>query len=423
MPEDTRGRKNTLIGGKKTFYGWYLAVACMFMLMCETGMICNTTSQYILPMTKALDISRGQYSLYISFASVGAVAVCFMIGKMYDKFNPHIITVAGGLAAVFAWIGMSFIHSLLPLYVLGVIMGAGSTFAGSVATSILISNWFIEKKGTALGLATMGSGIGSIIMNPLTSKLIISFGYQAALRITGLVGIICLIPIIMLYRYKPNEKGLVPMGADAPDVRGRIDRIQRDSTRNRKKEIMRKPGFYGICFIAFSLSGVAIGVLSQAQAYYIDLGYSAMKASIMVSLISFCIAFFKLAEGWINDRIGIGKTFCLVMSVAVLSMAMLSACRISVLDYAAAVLFGGAIASSAILTPLITIHVFGQESFSEIFGTVSAFISLGPVFTPVFSGWMYDITGSYRIPMLVYLCIYVLTYAIGVIILSKKRKS
>ena len=119
---------------------------------------------------------------------------------------------------------------------------------------------------------------------------------------------------------------------------------------------MRKPGFYGICFIAFSLSGVAIGVLSQAQAYYIDLGYSAMKASIMVSLISFCIAFFKLAEGWINDRIGIGKTFCLVMSVAVLSMAMLSACRISVLDYAAAVLFGGAIASSAILTPLITIH-------------------------------------------------------------------
>ena len=110
------------------------------------------------------------------------------------------------------WFGFSFVPDITSFYVMAIIIGIGSSVSGAVVVNIILNNWFHAKKGFAMGFASTGSGFGSMVFNPLGSALIVNFGYQAAFRGLGVCAVLCLLPILLLFVYKPEYKGLSPYG-------------------------------------------------------------------------------------------------------------------------------------------------------------------------------------------------------------------
>lgn len=397
---------------KKIFYGWFLLVAVWLVTACSTGMFVNSMTQFQKPVCEAMNITRAQFSLSASFISIAGMLLAPFVGKIFEKFNPRLVVTLGSLLMLTGWFGFSFVPDITSFYVMAIIIGIGSSVSGAVVVNIILNNWFHAKKGFAMGFASTGSGFGSMVFNPLGSALIVNFGYQAAFRGLGVCAVLCLLPILLLFVYKPEYKGLSPYGESQEDT----DTVQEEGCL--RAEALRSPRFWGVCFIVFGLSAGGVGIFSQMAAYFTDIGYSAAQAAAFVSMISLSMAISKIFFGWLNDRVGTYKNFMVITGVSIVGIFILFAAPNRALAYLSAILFGVTLSSTNVMTPLITVHAMGSRDFANIFGIVSFFLYVGSIVAPPFSAVVYDTMGSYTFAFFTYAFLYIAALVIGVFALK-----
>ena len=407
----------------KVFYGWFLLVACWLMTAVVTGMFVNTMNQYVVPVCEALNISRTQFSITNSCVSVAVMALSPFVGQVFSKGKQRLIVTVAALAALTGWLGFSVAGSIEMFYVFGILMGVGSAFSGAVICNIVLNNWFHAKKGFAMGFATTGSGFGSTVFNPIASSLIASYGYQAAVRYMGLIALMCMLPFLILFVYKPEQKGLLPYGDEAGGTAGSAGASDKKSVTMAQNEGMtraealRSGKFWGVCFIACSLSLGAIGLFSHMTPYLSDIGYEPVQAAKFISIMSITMAISKVVFGWLNDRIGTFMNFMILMAISVIGMASLLFAQSEAIAYIASFGFGVAFSTTNLLSPLITVHALGGKDFSNIFGLVSFAIYLGPLISSPLSGMIYDHFGNYSIAVIFYTVLYALALVVGFFVL------
>ncbi|MBQ0005449.1 MAG: MFS transporter [Clostridiales bacterium] len=419
----------TLEGKKqnKIFYGWFLLVSVWLLTAVVTGMFVNSFSQFLIPMTEAFGISRTEFALANSLISVAVCGGSPFVGQVFEKFNPKNVIRAGILLVVIGWFGYSFATGKATLYACALCIGIGSNFAGAVVTNIVLNNWFHAKKGFAMGFATTGSGFGSAVFNPLASSIIVASGYQAAIRTLGIIAIVCLLPTFLLFRYAPEDMGLVPYGDEDPEAAAanaqaaaqkKLEMSQKGGYT--RQQAFKTPKFWAICFIAFFLSTGAIGIFSHISAFLVDSGFEPVKAGALISTISLSMAAAKIFFGWLNDKIGTYKNFIVMASIGVVGQIMiLNISPKGGMAEITAFIFGIAFACTNLLSPLITVHGLGSKEYGKIFGVVSLFLYAGPILAGLFSGAIFDSTGSYDIAFKIYAGMYVMALILGIIFLKK----
>ena len=396
---------------EKIFYGWFLLAAVWLLTACSTGMFVNSMTQFQKPVCEAMGITRAQFSLSTSFISIAAMTLSPFVGKIFEKFNPRLIVTIGGLLMLTGWFGFAVVPNIQLFYGMAIIIGIGSGVAGAVVVNIILNNWFHAKKGFAMGFASTGSGFGSMVFNPLGSVLIVNFGYRTAFIGLGICAVLCLLPILLLFVYKPEYKGLSPYGEGSADV-GR-----EEAEGYTRGEALRSPKFWGVCFIAFGLSSGGVGIFSQMAAYFTDIGYSPAHAATFVSIISLSMAVSKVFFGWLNDRLGTYRNFMIITGVSIIGILILFMASNRACAYMAAILFGITLSSTNVMSPLITVHAMGSKDFANIFGLVSFALYIGPIVAPPFSATVYDAMGSYTAAFLTYAGLYVLALAAGAFVL------
>lgn len=402
---------------KKIFYGWFLCLSGTLMLIGGAGIVINSASQFLKPVCEALGVSRGQFSIYLSAVSVASMIFSPLIGKVFERWNPRFVTISGGCFMALMWTCLSFAEDIRLFYVLGFLIGVGSAFCGMVSVNILMNNWFHVSKGTAMGIALTGSGIGSMIFNPVASRLIESFGYQTAYRCMGLCILVCAVPMFILYRYKPQDIGLQPLGLEREDSRGEEQSAAAEGIM--RAEAVKTVDMWAVCFIIFGLSAGSMGIFTQLAAYFSDIGYEQNTAAGFVSVASFGMAFGKLFFGWLNDRVGTRKNFTLMTSLAVVGILLLFLARTTALTMAGAALFGIAVASPFVLSPQITLFAFGGKDFPNIYGFATFFLFLGPSLAPPLSGAIYDRSGSYAPAFTLYTALLASVLIVGLLLFAK----
>lgn len=405
---------------KKIFYGWYLCLTGTLMLAGGSGIVINSANQFLKPVCEALGVSRGQFSLSLSMVSVASMALCPLIGKIFARWNPRFVTIFGGVFTALMWALLSVANDIRLFYVLGLLIGVGTSLCGMVSVNILMNNWFHAKKGTAMGIALTGTGIGSMIFNPVASRLIDLFGYQSAYRILAVCMLLCMLPLFVLYRYRPADIGMAPLGLEggASQADGK-QKAAVSSDGMLRSEAIKRPQMWLTCFVVFGLSASAMGLFNHMTAYFTDIGYEKTTAASMVSVISMGMMFGKLFFGWLNDRIGTRKNFALMTALSLLGIVLLAVARNEVMTLAGAVLFGIAVASPFVLTPQLTIYFFGNRDFANIYGFVNVFQFLGPTLGPPISGMIYDRTGSYTVAFVLFTSLLAAVLVVGMLLLSR----
>lgn len=115
-------------------------------------------------------------------------------------------------------IGTAFASSLLTLGLWRMLLGMGEPGNWTVGPKAL-SEWFpARERGLAYGMFTMGATIGATVAPPLIAWLALSYSWRGAFVITGILGLLWVVPWVWLYhppsahpRLTDAERAIVPV--------------------------------------------------------------------------------------------------------------------------------------------------------------------------------------------------------------------
>src|SRR3979411_1292649 len=169
------------------FYGWIIVVVT-FVTM-AIGVNARTAfSLFFPPIIDEFGWERGVTAGAFSFGLLVSAAVSPLIGRLMDRSGPRAVMELGvalmGGGLLLAPLTTQPWHLYLTI---GVMVGAGSVCLGYSGQSLFLPNWFIRRRGLAMGLAFAGVGIGSGAVLPWGAHIDEQTGWSTAGPPTGVL--------------------------------------------------------------------------------------------------------------------------------------------------------------------------------------------------------------------------------------------
>lgn len=361
----------------------------------------NAFAVFLVAVIEEFHWSRGLASGALMLGSVLWTMSAPLIGILLDRLGPRIVLPGGALIMATGFVISGFADSVLAFYLgMGVFMGVGFAALPMTSQATFLSNWFIRKRGMAIGAAASGIGFGILLVVPWTQWLIATYGWRAAyFALAGLLALVIAPLNYFFQRQRPEEMQLKPDFGEPPAVkqvlRGRVATGVGPSL----KEALRTWRFWS--FAAGVLAG-AIPlhmVLIHQVAAVSDAGFSKELAALGLGLIGLFTAPAMILMGLLADRIGRQKSYLLgsaSLMIGIFLLMMLSAVERNWILYLFPPFIAVGFSSRQSLYPTIAADLFHGKSFGAIIGAISLFIGAGAGIGPWLGGALYDWTGTYR---------------------------
>jgi MFS family permease len=386
---------------EKGFYGWVnVAVAS---IMGVIGGFYLVSFSYLLPyLVRDFGWNRGTVSLaatinMIAMGLCGPLAGFFIVkhGARRSIFFGNILGFAGFI--------LIFFHTRLWELFLGygLLVGLAVGFGGMLASTTVINNWFVKKRGMALSIFLGSGGAAGMIMGPAIMKMIERAGWRVTvLAISVLVLLFAVILPAIFIRNKPQDLGQVP---DGPDNLGSAVKDRSLPHKAAYKtpvdftaaEAMRTRSLW-LLVAYFCMNMLAMGALMTHQvAYLLDMGIIATLAGLALSVMSATMTLSQFSVGIIGKRfsmhaIAVGGEVLKIMGLAILIFTN-SLAFVFVYMIVLGLGFGAAMAATMNIFP----NYFGVSNYPKIMGMVRLFWAfVGGAGAPL-AGYIRETTGSY----------------------------
>ena len=387
------------------FYGWIIVVVT-FVTM-AIGVNARTAfSLFFPPIIDEFGWERGVTAGAFSFGFLVSGAVSPLIGRLMDRAGPRAVMelgvalMAGGL--LLAPLTTQPWHLYLTI---GVMVGAGSVCLGYSGQSLFLPNWFIRRRGMAIGLAFAGVGIGSVTLLPWVQLMIEQTGWRTACTAMGILILVVLAPINLLVRKRPEDIGLEPDGDAAPSASSAkpVSNIVDAAWAYTDWTLRRAIGtarFWWISLGYFCGLYIWYAVQVHQTKYLLDIGFSPAVAVWALGVVSLLGIPGQILLGHLSDRIGrewvwaascAGFAICFAALIALKFVPTLLFVYIMVLAQGA---LGYGLTS---IMGAVVLEIFQGKHYGSIFGTVMLAALAGGAAGPWITGVLHDFSGSYTI--------------------------
>jgi MFS family permease len=380
------------------YYPWAV-IGIAFLTVAVAFGARNAFAVFLVAVIEEFHWSRGLASGALMLGSVMWTLSAPVIGMLLDRVGPRVVLPGGAIIMALGFIITGMARSVVEYYVgMGVFMGVGFAALTMTSQSTFLSNWFVRKRGMAIGAAASGIGLGILLIVPWTQWLIDVYGWRAAFFI--LAGVLALVvaPVNFFFqRQRPEEMNLQPdFGQTAA---GSVTQAKPARTDGPSlKEALRTWRFWA--FAAGVLAG-AIPlhmVLIHQVAAVSDAGFSKESAALGLGLIGLFTAPAMILMGLLADRIGRQWSYALgsaSLMTGILFLMMITGASEKWLLYAFPLFIAVGFSSRQSLYPTIAADLFHGKSFGAIIGALALFIGAGAGIGPWLGGLIYDWTGDY----------------------------
>jgi len=403
------------------FWGWYVVLGA-FLVLCLSYGVRYSFGVFVHPMFTEFGWPMSVISLSASINVLTYSISGIFCGRLADRVAPKWMMTAGSILTA---VGFYFlIHAETPagLYLsYGILCGVGHACLGMVVCASAIGKWFIRKRGVALGLASMGIGVGTMVMGPAAGYLVSAYDWRTGFVFFGAVILALGIPIsqVLMGKTTPEVSGLCPDGE--PAVREAPHPAPRPESRARVslRPVLTDCRFW-LLAICNSLATAALMMTFVHQtAYAVGNQIGKFEAAAALGIVGFASSAGKFVFGWLCDRVADAKyVAALGFFLMAIGMGVLIRADTAVVLYLFAVIFGIGYGSMAPLMPYLTADRFGRQVLGSAYGMLIFFVAgFGGSIGPVIGGLIYDRTGSYVNAWLLNL---ILLMAISLLILNLK---
>lgn len=128
-------------------------------------------------------------------------------GRMLDTYGPAPVLYPCSLLCIFALCMTSLADKYYQIFLAqGLAFGIG---AGGVFTSamVCVGQWFVKRRGLALGLASCGSSLGGVVFPIFLNRVVKDVGFYGAVRYTALfVGILLAVSCLLIRSRLPRKQ-------------------------------------------------------------------------------------------------------------------------------------------------------------------------------------------------------------------------
>ena len=386
------------------FYGWVIVAVVAAGGFTQSAETFNVLSVFLKPMSEEFGWSRTTFAGAMSLGSLFGGVVALFLGPLMDRFGPRLaLTIAFAiLGAVFLLTAL--ITTLWQFYALQVVARMMTSGVIGVATAIIIPKWFIEKRGRAVALGSIGGQAGSAI-TPLYVQILVSVsGWRVAVLVAGIViWVVSLLPTALFIRRQPEDIGLLPDGAQPHDDETSDGKSAAPRNDLREPEaslplsvVRRLPSFY-LLTAAISMTWlIRTGVTLHFIPYFTDHGFSPAIAVLVLVTYSTTGMAGALIWGVSADRFGARLCFvadCLLIGVGLLLLLVAATSMLAVFAWAAS--WGVTLPGSITLQRVIFADYYGRRHLGSIQGLVTLVQTIAQAIGPIAGGLAYDASGSY----------------------------
>ena len=388
-------------------YSWFrLAIT---LLVSTIGSVGVWAIIIVLPLVQDdLGIDRSAASLLYTLTMIGFAAGNLIIGRLVDRFGFFSSLLLAAACTSIGFLGASYAQSVEILTIWQILLGFGAAI-GFGPLMADISHWFQKRRGIAVAVAASGNYLSGAIWPMVLKGILVEQGWRDAYFFIAMTVLITLVPLsLFLLRRVPIT---------AIEISESVSQSKAKALRMSPRSLQLLLAVAGLsCCIAMSMPQVHI------VSFCMDLGYGPAVGAEMLSLMLFGGVVSRLFSGLIADWIGGIKTVLLGSSLQCLALFLYLPFDGLVSLYIISIVFGlsqGGIVPGYAVT--IREYLPAREAGQRV-GLVVMSTILGMAIGGWMSGWIYDLTGSFRAAFLNGIAWNFLNIAIVIFVLMRITK-
>jgi len=331
------------------------------------------------------------FAVYIfTYSSLSAVT-----GALTDRVGPRRVVAVGAVLLTAGYIIWATAPNLWIAFLgLGVVAPLGMS-ASWVPCNATVVRWFVERRGTALAIATSGTSMANIIAPPVAATLVKAYGWRTALASFALTGGAAMLLSSVWFRRDPESMGQFPDGKNSPPTP--LDQTLISSADGLTAKAASRTRTYWLILGMYALTFVVVFVpFVHSNQFAIDLGINEITAATVISSIGVGGLAGRLLVGPISDRLGRKRLVVAAFALETLAFFGIAASNGLTLLYPSAVVFGFSYGATVTMLPALVGDYFGREHagaiVGRIFGTAGSLAAIGPYVAQL----LVDSSGSYR---------------------------
>jgi cyanate permease len=358
---------------------------------------------YLLPyLVTDFGWNRGTASLAATINMI-SMGLCGPIsGYLIVKYGARRCIIFGNLLGFAGFLTIYFHTRLWELFLgYGLLIGSAVGIGGMLASTTVINNWFVKKRGMALSIFLGSGGAVGMIMGPATMKMMETAGWRLTMLVIAILVLLfaVILPGIFI-RNKPQDLRQAPDGPDKPGSAAKSRSLPHKAAYKTPVDFTAAEAFrtrsLWLLTAYFCLNMMAMGALMTHQvAYLLELGIVATVAGFALGVMSATMALSQFSVGIINRRfsmhsIAVGGEVFKVIGLGIL-VSTHSLPFVYVYMVFLGLGFGAAMAAIMNIFP----NYFGISNYPKIMGTARLFWAfVGGAGAPL-AGYVRETTGSY----------------------------
>ena len=405
----------TVRKGSPFFYGWYIVGVAVLVHIAGTFSFSSTLSIFLKPITDELGVSRGAFSL-IRTAEIGVAALLVpVLGPLVDRHGGRWLLVIGVLMEGTGFLLSSLVQTFWQFALVRCsLVIAGEALLGSLVINVTLAQWFVRRRGRAMAIANLGTGLAKLGIPLCAAWLFVLVGWRGTWTVFGIVApLLVVAPALIFMRRRPEDLGLTPDGA-APfqtggqrrpdgETQSGLERqgISEDVSWSRS-DVLKLPAFWLLVF-TFGMASVGIAGLNlHIFSFVTDIGYPPLVGATIMSTIALTQLGTTLVWGMLADRFDIRKVSCVQFVIQGVGLVVAVSSAQLPFVYIGFLLYGVGLAGSFIIREVIWANFFGRASLGTVRGVSLFFSHLFAAGGAPFFGFLFDRTGSYNLSFTVF---------------------
>ncbi len=322
-----------------------------------------------------------------------------LAGFLAVRFGARRVALTSLVLFALSFMGFALSNGSLPLYyatwAVVALLGSGTL---PMTWTVAVNQRFERRKGFALGITLMGTGLFGFFSKPLVAWMIHVSSWRGAYVGLGLLPLLIAFPVALFLFFEKRPEAGAATKAAAP-----AEGLTFGETALQWR-------FWLIALVLIPISFALAGPIPNMENILKTAGFGAAQIIQLTSLIGLSALSGRLVGGWLLDRFWAPAVAVVILASPGISCFLLAQPTLSAPGaMLSIVLIGFAVGVEYDLVAFLVARYFGMRSYTAIYGVLYVFFSIGAGVGPLLFGWCFDRTGSYRL---------ILDIAFGVLIAS-----
>lgn len=389
----------------RVYYGWWIIVSTFVLGALSGGLFWQSNSIFFGPIKEDLRLNSAQTSIiFATSRAEGSIAGPF-VGRLVDVFGPRPMILVGGLMAGAGYVLLHRVDSYWVFLAVFVLIVSAGRSAGMGQTLLsAVNTWFVRRRSMAMSICITGFSSGGAVILPLVTLGVHSLGWRDVMLYSGIFMCVVVVPLALVVRRSPESMGLLPDGDQAGD--GRDAPAAGPATETPPVDFsVREALATGAYWVLLTATVLRIGLWGAVSLHMVEMfvwkGVDRETAGFLFSLLFFLSVPTRLMAGFLGDRLPIQPLIGASMALGGLATLGLLGLEGNLAVYVFVVLLAVEQGGSTLNWVLLG-NFFGRKSFATLMGIMSTCFNIGMLFTPIYAGWVFDTTDSYKLVLLTF---------------------